>query len=90
MKSTGIGLLVFGIILTVVGAILSFAVRVRTEGFNLNTGGMILLFAGVGVVLISLVIIFMGGRSSSTSQQSIQQTPTGQVRTEERVDNDPL
>lgn len=90
MKSTGIGLLVFGIILTVVGAILAFAVTVRAEGFNLNTGGTILMWAGIGVAIVSLVIIFLGGRTSTTSQQSVQQTPSGQVLTEERVDNSAL
>jgi hypothetical protein len=38
--------------LIAVGAILAFAVSVQTEGFNLNTIGMILMIVGgIGVVL---------------------------------------
>ena len=40
------------IFLLVVGAILTFAVNVSTEGFNLNTVGIILMIAGaLGLVL---------------------------------------
>ena len=48
----GIG---FSIFLFVVGAILTFAVDVSTEGFNLDTVGIILMVAGVIGLLLSLV-----------------------------------
>jgi hypothetical protein len=48
----GIG---FSIFLFVVGAILTFAVDVSTEGFNLNTVGIILMVAGVIGLLMSLL-----------------------------------
>ena len=49
----GIGVSVF---LLAVGAILAFAVDVQTEGFNLNTIGLILMASGViGLVIFALV-----------------------------------
>jgi hypothetical protein len=48
----GIG---FSIFLFVVGAILTFAVNVSVEGFNLNTVGIILMVAGVIGLLLSLL-----------------------------------
>lgn len=49
----GIGVSVF---LIAVGAILAFAVDVTTEGFNLNTIGIILMVVGALGLLASLVI----------------------------------
>lgn len=43
------------IFLLVVGAILTFAVNVTTEGFNINTVGIILMIAGVIGLLLSLL-----------------------------------
>jgi hypothetical protein len=43
------------IFLLVIGAILTFAVDVNTEGFNLNTVGIILMVAGVVGLLLSLL-----------------------------------
>jgi predicted membrane channel-forming protein YqfA (hemolysin III family) len=43
------------IFLLVVGAILTFAVNVTTEGFNINTVGVILMIAGVVGLLLSLL-----------------------------------
>ena len=43
------------IFLLVVGAILTFAVNVSTEGFNINTVGIILMVAGVIGLLLSLL-----------------------------------
>ncbi len=43
------------IFLLVVGAILTFAVNVTTEGFNINTVGIILMVAGVIGLLLSLL-----------------------------------
>jgi hypothetical protein len=48
----GIG---FSIFLFVIGAILAFAVDVSTEGFNLDTVGIILMVAGVIGLLLSLL-----------------------------------
>jgi predicted membrane channel-forming protein YqfA (hemolysin III family) len=43
------------IFLLVVGAILTFAVNVTAEGFNINTVGIILMVAGVIGLLLSLM-----------------------------------
>jgi predicted membrane channel-forming protein YqfA (hemolysin III family) len=43
------------IFLLVIGAILTFAVNVSTEGFNINTVGIILMIAGVVGLLLSLL-----------------------------------
>jgi hypothetical protein len=48
----GIG---FSIFLFVVGAILTFAVDVNTQGFDLHTVGVILMVAGVVGLLLSLL-----------------------------------
>jgi hypothetical protein len=41
--------------LVAVGAILAFAVDVDTEGFNLNTIGIILMIVGVVGILLSMM-----------------------------------
>ena len=86
-RSTGSGLLVFGLVLGVVGAIMRFALKVHTSGFNFHTAGIILLIVGVGCAVVGLVLLLMAGRSRSVTQESIQATPSGQVRTEERSDS---
>jgi hypothetical protein len=81
------GLLVFGIVLGIVGAIMRFAVKVHTTGFNIHMAGVILLVVGIAAALIGLVLLFAGSRSRSTMKESTQETPTGQVRTQERFDS---
>ena len=44
------------IVLIAVGAILKYAVSVDTEGFNLNTIGVILMVVGIVGLLISLLM----------------------------------
>jgi len=80
------GLLALGIVLVVVGAIMRFAVSVHTKGFNIHTAGVILLLAGIGVVVVSLLILVLGGRSRSTTRTDVRETPSGQQRTEQRDD----
>lgn len=50
-----------GLFLLAVGAILTFAVEVDAEGFNLNTVGIILMIVG-GIGLL-LGMLFWGDRS---------------------------
>lgn len=52
MRNVGFGGSLFVI---AVGAILAFGVSVNTEGFNLNTIGMILMAVGAIGVVLSLV-----------------------------------
>lgn len=86
-RSSSVGLLVFGIVLGVVGSILRFAVEVTATGFNIHTAGVILLVVGIGVAVVALIMLFVGGRSRSTITESTRDTPTGQVRTQERSDS---
>jgi uncharacterized membrane protein len=86
-KSTGTGLIGFGIVLMVVGAIMRFAVKVHTDGFNLNTGGLIVLIAGIVIFLIGVFAFFYAGRNRTTMvRQDVHTTPTGQEVVEERQD----
>lgn len=85
-RGSGIGLLVFGIVLLVVGAIMKYAVSATTSGFNINKAGLILLLVGVGVSVVSLFIVAMGGRSTSTMRSEVRETPTGEERIERRDD----
>jgi hypothetical protein len=71
----------------VVGALMRYAVTVTTDGFSINTAGVILLFAGLAVFIIGVTLIAMGSQRRSMSQSTVQQTPTGEVRTEERIDS---
>ena len=45
-RSRGTSVLVLGIVLGVVGAIMYWAVTADTEGFNINTAGLILFWLG--------------------------------------------
>ncbi len=75
-----------GIVLVVVGAIMKFAVSATTSGFNIHKAGLILLLVGIGVFVVSLLIIILGGRSRTTTRTDIRETPSGQQQTEQRDD----
>ena len=76
----------FGIVLVVVGAIMRFAVTAKTSGFNIHKAGVILLLVGIGVFVLSLGVLALGGRSRSTVQTDVRETPSGHERTEQRDD----
>ena len=86
-RGTGSGLLLFGIVLGVIGAIMRFAVKVHTSGFNIHTGGDILLIVGIGCALMGLVFLLLAGRTRTVVQEDIRTTPSGQVRTQERSES---
>jgi uncharacterized membrane protein YidH (DUF202 family) len=81
-----IGLMTFGIVLVVVGAIMKFAITVHAHGFNIHVAGVILLWVGIGIVVLSLLILALGGRSRSTMRTDVRETPSGQQRTEQQDD----
>jgi cell division protein FtsN len=85
-RGTGTGLIAFGIVLGVIGAIMAFAVSVTTSGFNINTAGWILLVVGIVVTVIGISVFAMGSRSGSTTVENVQSTPSGQKRVEEEED----
>jgi hypothetical protein len=47
------------LLLIAIGAILTFAVSVDAEGFNINTVGWILMAVGAAGLIISLVLMSM-------------------------------
>ena len=85
-RSSGIGLTTFGIVLVVVGAIMRFAISAHAAGFNIHTAGVILLLVGIGLVVLSLLILALGGKSRSTTRTDTRETLSGQQRTEQRDD----
>jgi hypothetical protein len=85
-RGSGMGLLGFGIVLGVAGAIMVFAVKASTKGFSMHQGGIILLLVGIAMAVVGLLFLTLGGRSHSVTQESVQSTPTGEVRTQEHTD----
>jgi predicted membrane channel-forming protein YqfA (hemolysin III family) len=73
------------IFLLVVGAILTFAVNVTAEGFNINTVGIILMVAGVIGLLLSL--LFWSGFSPSRRRSAVVY-PEERVVEERRIERD--
>ena len=78
--------MVFGIVLVVVGAIMKYAITAKASGFNIHKIGVILLMVGIGVFVVSLVILALGGRSRSTTRTDVRETPSGQERTKQQDD----
>jgi uncharacterized membrane protein YidH (DUF202 family) len=85
-NSPGIGLTGFGVVLVVIGAIMRYAVTVHTSGFNIHTAGVILLWVGIAIAVLGLIMFAVGGRSRSTTRTNIQETPSGEQRTEQQDD----
>jgi membrane-bound ClpP family serine protease len=85
-RATGTGLIAFGIVLGVIGAIMAFAVTVTTTGFNINTAGWILLVVGIVVLLIGMAMFAIGSRRGSSTVENVQKTSGGEERVEERRD----
>ncbi len=53
------------IVIMAVGAVMAFAIEVDTEGFNINSAGIILMIAGALGLIASLVVF--GPRSRRTT-----------------------
>ena len=86
-RGTGTGLIGLGIVLMVVGAIMRFAIKVKTSGFNIHTAGVIILIAGGVIFLLGLAALLYAGRNRTTMvREDVHTTPTGQERIEERQD----
>jgi predicted membrane channel-forming protein YqfA (hemolysin III family) len=73
------------IFLLVIGAILTFAVNVTTEGFNINTVGIILMVAGVIGLLLSLLF---WSSFSPYRRRSASPYPEERVVEERRIERD--
>jgi predicted membrane channel-forming protein YqfA (hemolysin III family) len=74
------------IFLLVIGAILTFAVNVTTEGFNINTVGIILMVAGVVGLLLSL--LFWSSFSPYRRRTTTAAYPEERVVEERRIERD--
>ena len=83
-RGTGSGLLGFGIVLMVVGALMRYAVSADPNGFDIVTAGAILLIVGLVSAVIGLLLLFFGGRTSVTEREQMTQTPHGAERITER------
>jgi hypothetical protein len=81
-RGASTGLMAFGIVLVIVGAIMRFAVSVKTHGFDFHQAGVILLLVGIGVFVVSMLVLVLGGRSRTTVQTDVRETPAGRERTE--------
>jgi hypothetical protein len=80
--TVGIG---FSIFLFVLGAILTFAVDVTTEGFSLNTVGIILMVAGVIGLLLS---VLFWSSFAPYRRRSVGTLPEERVVEERRIERD--
>ena len=76
----GIG---FGIFLIAVGAILTWAIEVTTQGIDWNTVGVILMVAGAAVVVLSLFFLDSWGGYRRTV---VTRAPGTRVVRDEYVD----
>jgi uncharacterized membrane protein len=83
-RNSGIGFVVFGIILAAVGLIMRFAVHITTTGFSIHSAGIIMVWAGVVVLVIGILLVALGGRTSVTTRDSTVMTPTGQEHIQEQ------
>lgn len=61
----GIGV---SIVLMAIGAVMTFAINVHTNGFNVNTIGIILMVAGVIGLLVDLLLFAPRRRSAVTTE----------------------
>jgi hypothetical protein len=86
-RNTGAGLLGFGIVLVIIGAILEFAVTAQAKGFSVNTVGMILLIVGIVSFLLGLVFMISGGSRTTTVTRDVHNTPAGQRQVLEERDS---
>lgn len=65
------------ICLIAIGAILDFAIKVNTRGFNLHTVGLILIVVGALGVVLSLIFWsswggFGGGRRTTVVEEEVR------------------
>lgn len=78
-----------GILLIVIGAILTFAINVEVEWADLDLIGYILMGAGVAVLLISLVLLSRRRRSDVVTTTHVDPAVGEQVtRRSERSTDD--
>lgn len=73
MRSGSIGV---SVLLIAVGAIMAYAVTVETEGFNINTAGVILMVVGaIGLVVSLISMLIMNDRVDRTETHYVDRGP---------------
>jgi hypothetical protein len=77
-----------GIVLVVIGAILTFALDLQVEGINLDLVGYILMVAGAVVFIIGLVLM-MRKRTSVTTVHNGTDGANGSTVSERRTTTTP-
>jgi len=76
-----------GIVLIVVGAVMYWGVTVSRAGwFNIATIGLILLWIGIGTLLVGAFVLLAGGRSRTTTHEDVRRTSGGAERNLESED----
>jgi uncharacterized membrane protein YidH (DUF202 family) len=86
-RGAGTGLIAFGVVLVVTGAVLRFAVTVvATADFNVHTVGVILLAVGICSAIIGAVVFGSSSSRRSTTRETLQYSPGGRERVIEQHD----
>ena len=76
-----------GIVLFVIGAILTFALNVQLDWINLDLVGYILMGAGVVVALIGIILLARRRRSDVVTRTAVD--PTGNERVTRQTTRSP-
>ena len=58
----------------------------RAGWFNITTIGLILLWIGIGTLLVGGLVLLAGGRSRSMTHEDVRRTSSGAERTLESED----
>ncbi len=85
-RGPGASFIGFGLVLIIAGALMRFAITVHTDGFNINTGGVIAMVVGLAAVVLGLVMLLLPSRRKSITSERYVETPVGQERVQERDD----
>ncbi|MDQ0645448.1 DUF6458 family protein [Microbacterium murale] len=78
-----------GVVLFVIGAILTFAVNVEVEWVNLDLVGYILMGAGVVVFLLGLVLLARRRRADTVTRTTVDPTAGERTTRQATTSNDP-
>ncbi len=78
-----------GIVLFVIGAVLTFALNVEVDWINLDLVGYLLMGAGLIVFIVGLVLVARK-RQSVTTQRSAVDPASGEKVTRRSTESDPL
>lgn len=79
----------FGILLIVIGAILTFALNIQVDWIALDLVGYILMGAGVVVVIIGIILLARRRQSVSTSRTDIDPASGSRTTRRETSYDDP-